>query len=231
MNTTTHPQWELSDNGAGGAWDTGDDFIQFNIADDVKCKGSANEVQTGTAIINFNTDSVKTIVLRMTGKAESKYEEFSFYIDDKRIVRVLASDDDYCQVHTCKMCNVSMAPQEVSLPKGDHTLRIEISTIDHKYHLNAYFRIEFSIKQADVCKSCECPSPTKPTEVQRPPRPTEVQRPPRPTPTSRPTATCIFIHIKFHKLHNFVENIEIVCANRNHILNKILRFRWHLQGK
>ena len=94
------------------------------------------------------------------------------FFDDKRIVRVLASDDDYCQVHTCKMCNVSMAPQEVSLPEGDHTLRIEISTIDHEYHLNAYFRIEFSIKQADVCKSCECPPPPKPTAVQRPPRPT-----------------------------------------------------------
>merc|ERR1712226_611584 len=33
-----------------------------------------------------------------------------------------------------------------------------MTTIDHQYHLNCYFRINFSIKQPDVCESCECPN-------------------------------------------------------------------------
>ena len=165
INPTNVPQWQLSDNGAGGAWIAGADFIQFNIADDERCNGTANEIQTGTAIIDFNTDSVKTIVLRMAGMAESSYETFSFYIDNVLTVRVQASDDDDCRVSTCNMCDVSMAQQEVSLPAGDHTIRIEIGTVDHLYHSKAYFRIDFSIKQADVCKECECPTPPNPTTI------------------------------------------------------------------
>ena len=133
------------------------DFIQFNIADDTRCGGVANAIQTGTAIINFHTDNVETIILSMTGVAESSYETFNFYVDDVLTVRVQASDNNYCQVSTCNMCDVSMAQQEVSLTAGDHTIRIEISTIDPLYHLNAYFRIDFSIKQPDICQSCECP--------------------------------------------------------------------------
>ena len=153
-----NPQWQLSENGAGGSWKAGDDFIQFDIADDAKCGGSANAVQTGTATITFSTNNVKTIVLSMTGVAESSYEKFDFYLDNALQVSVQASDNNYCQVSTCQMCNVAMAPQELSLSSGQHTIRIEMSTIDHLYHLNCYFRIDFSIKQPDVCKSCECPA-------------------------------------------------------------------------
>ena len=152
-----NPQWQLSENGAGGSWKAGDDFIQFDIADDHICGGSANATQTGTATITFSTNDVKTIVLSMTGVAESYFEKFDFYLDDSLQVSVQASDNDYCQVGTCKMCNVSMAPQELSLSSEQHTIRIEMSTIDHHYHSNCYFRIDFSIKQPDVCKSCICP--------------------------------------------------------------------------
>ena len=153
-----NPQWQLSENGAGGSWKAGDDFIQFDIADDTTCGGSANAIQTGTATITFNTNNVETIVLSMTGVAESSYEKFDFYLDNALQVSVQASDNSYCQVSTCKMCNVAMAPQELSLSSGQHTIRIEMSTIDHLYHLNCYFRIDFSIKQPDVCQSCECPA-------------------------------------------------------------------------
>ena len=154
---STNPQWQLSDNGAGGSWKAGANFIQFDIADDARCNGTASETQTGTAFIPFNTDNVETIVLSMTGRAESSYETFKFYIDENLTVTVQATDNDYCQAHTCNMCNVSMAPREVSLSAGNHSLRIEITTRDHLYHFNAFFRIDFSIKQPDVCNSCDCP--------------------------------------------------------------------------
>ena len=157
-SSTEAPQWQLSENGAGGTWKAGADFIQFDIADDTVCGGTANAIQTGTAIINFNTDNVETIVLSMEGVAESSYERFDFYIDNVLTVRVQASDSSSCQVSTCNMCDVSMAEREITLTAGSHTIRIEMTTIDHLYHLNCYFRINFSIKQPDVCKSCECPN-------------------------------------------------------------------------
>ena len=154
-------QWQFSDNGAGGTWKAGDDFIQFDIADDLKCGGNVNRTQNGTAIINFHTDNVKTFVIKMKGVAESGIEEFKLYINDVHKVFVQAPDDmsTNCERDTCKMCNVSMESHEVSKPfEGNRTIRIEVDTVDHLYHLDAFYRIEFSIIQADVCKACKCPT-------------------------------------------------------------------------
>merc|ERR1719225_1690545 len=94
----------------------------------------------------------------MEGVAESEYEKFMFYIDDVLTVTVQATDSPACQVSTCNMCEVSMAEQEVNLTSGSHTLRIEITTVDPLYHLNAYFRIDFTIKQKPICNDCKCPA-------------------------------------------------------------------------
>ena len=152
------PQWQLSDDGNGGTWKAGASYIQFDIANDLKCGGTATEKQTGTAILNFHVTEAQTIVLSMKGSAESSYEKFDCYIDDVLTAEVQATDSDICQVSTCNMCHVEMDEQELHLTAGDHTIRIEVDTIDAHYHSDAYFRINFSMKQSeDVCKSCDCP--------------------------------------------------------------------------
>ena len=152
-------QWVLSDNGAGGKWTGGKDFIQFDIANDLACGGEATEVQNGQAIMEFDTDSGEYIVLSMQGRAESKYETFKLFVDGAPVVTVQASDTATCKVSTCNMCEVQMEEQEFYLEPGHHQLRIEVDTIDEHYQNNAYFRIAFSIKQKDTCDSCTCPPP------------------------------------------------------------------------
>ena len=158
--------WELSDNGAGGTWKGDASSIEFNIANSVQCGGVASRQQTGTAIMNFFAEKEETIILSMEGKAESKYESFFLYIDGQPVVTVQASDTATCQVNTCNMCEVQMAEQEFHLDAGHHTIRITVDTMDGFYHSNAYFRIEFDVKQAEPCNDanslpCTCPPPGK----------------------------------------------------------------------
>ena len=152
-------EWETVENGAGGTWESGTNFIQFNIANDKECNGTASHSQSGTAILKFHNEIGKSIVISMEGRAESEYETFELFVDDKREVRVQASDGPTCKVHTCNMCDVEMKEQEITLAPGHHTIRVEIDTKDGKYHSNAFFRITFALKQKDVCKACECPKP------------------------------------------------------------------------
>ena len=159
-------EWQLSDNGEGGKWTGGTDFIQFDIANDVECGGSSDDAQTGEAVIQFdvNEGEGQTIVLSMRGVAESKYETFEMFLDGESIVTVQADDTPTCQVSTCNMCEVQMKEQELHLDPGHHTIKITIDTIDGFYHSNAYFRIEFEVVKPEPCNdangvACSCPPP------------------------------------------------------------------------
>ena len=149
-------KWKLSENGAGGNWISGPSYIQFNIANDKQCEGTADQRQTGTAIMDFDTNTAKTIVISMRGRAEADHETFELFVDDKLMVKVQASDSSSCEANTCRMCKVSKDEQEFTLNPGSHSIRIEIDTKDEYYHNNSYFRIDFAVKQSDVCKSCKC---------------------------------------------------------------------------
>ena len=156
----------MSDNGAGGKWSGGADFIQFDIANDVECGGAANNAQTGEAVMEFDVEDPQSIVLSMRGVAESKYETFELFLDGESLVVVQADDTPTCQVSTCNMCEVQMPEQEFHLDAGHHTIRITVDTMDGFYHSNAYFRIEFEVKQAEPCNDanslpCTCPPPGK----------------------------------------------------------------------
>ena len=71
-------EWQLSDNGAGGVWSGGADFIQFDIANDVECGGSSDDAQTGEAVMHFDVKEGEgqDVFLSMKGAAEFKYEAF-----------------------------------------------------------------------------------------------------------------------------------------------------------
>ena len=111
--------------------------------------------------MDFDTNTAKTIVISMTGRAEADHETFELFVDDKLMVKVQASDSSSCEANTCRMCKVSKDEQEFTLNPGSHSIRIEIDTKDEYYHNNSYFRIDFAAKQSDVCKSCKCQNPGK----------------------------------------------------------------------
>ena len=96
----------------------------------------------------------------MTGVAEAGYEEFEFLIDNELMIWFQAPHNVFesCEEGTCKMCNVSMGPHEISLSEGNHTIQINVHTVDEFYHKNAFYRINFSIKKEDGCKACKCPT-------------------------------------------------------------------------
>ena len=125
--------------------------------------------------MEFDVDGPTSIVLSMRGVAESNYEMFELFLDEESLVVVQAeeSSGDYpwensgeysCQESTCNMCEVHMPEQEFHLDEGPHTIRITVDTVDGWYHSNAYFRIEFAVKQAEICNGansipCTCPPP------------------------------------------------------------------------
>ena len=150
-------EWTTDDNGAGGIWKAGPNFIQFDIANDKECNGTASSLQSGTATMSFNNDISRHIVMSMEGRAESEYETFELFVDDILEFKVVASDGPTCRVDTCKMCEVQMEEKEIVLDPGAHTIRVEINTKDENYHHNAFFRINFAVKQTDTCQACVCP--------------------------------------------------------------------------
>ena len=161
-------EWQLSDNGAGGVWSGGADFIQFDIANDVECGGSSDDVQTGEAVMHFDVKEGEgqDIFLSMKGAAEFKYEAFDLYLDDQLIVRVQADNATDCQVNTCDMCEVEMDKIQLHLDPGHHHINITIDTMDGFYHNNAYFRIEFEVVKPRPCYDtndvpCSCSPPGK----------------------------------------------------------------------
>ena len=93
-------EWIMNENGNGGEWEPGPNFIQFNIANDKLCNGTSDKKQKGSATIEFDSSESKTIVLSMEGRAEANYEVFKLFVDDKKEFEVKASkgDEDGCQV-------------------------------------------------------------------------------------------------------------------------------------
>ena len=96
-------EWITKDNGAGGKWEPGSNYIEFKIANDKNCNGNATKRQTGTATIEFDSSESKTIVLNMEGRAEASYELFELFVDDVSKAKVQASgtssdDKDGCKV-------------------------------------------------------------------------------------------------------------------------------------
>ena len=93
-------KWITNTNGAGGNWEPGQNFIRFKIANDMRCNGTAFRRQKGNATIEFSSSDRKTIVLSMEGRAETNYEVFKLFVDDKKEFEVKASkgDEDGCQV-------------------------------------------------------------------------------------------------------------------------------------
>jgi len=153
------PEWQLSTIG-GGSWIKGENWIQFNIDNDIKCGGVTSVIQKGSATIDFYVGQAETIVISMQGVAESQYEKFDLYVDNALKASVQATDglNNGCKVSTCIMCDVSMPSQEFDVSIGNHTIRIEMDTRDGIYHNNAYFRMDFLIKQKEVCGACTCPT-------------------------------------------------------------------------
>jgi len=176
------PEWQLSTTG-GGSWLKGENWIQFNIDNDFKCGGVGSIRQTGTATIDFYVGQAETIVISMQGVAESQYEKFDLYVDEalKATVQATNNLNNGCQVSTCNMCDVSMPSQEFDVSTGTHSIRIEMDTIDGIYHNNAYFRMDFLIKQKEVCGACTCPT------VNTAPGAVVLTASPSTKPTSQPT--------------------------------------------
>ena len=150
-------EWVLTDNGAGGEWKGTPSSIEFNIANDAQCGGSATNPQKGTAIMDFSTDVEEIIVLSMHGKAEAEYETFELFFNGASLVTVQASDSPKCEVSSCNMCDVAMSEREFVLPPGQHNIKITVDTMDGFYHHDAYFKIDFKIKaKENPCNTCKC---------------------------------------------------------------------------
>merc|ERR1712136_61205 len=58
-------QWTTTDNGGGGKWETAQDFIRFNIANDKYCGGNTAKQQLGQAVLAFDNDHTKILILSM----------------------------------------------------------------------------------------------------------------------------------------------------------------------
>jgi len=152
-------EWKTTDNGNGGVWKGTASSIEFVIADSSECGGTADQQQYGEAIMDFFAETEETIVLSMKGSAESSYEVFRLFVDNILMVTVRASDNAKCKHSTCNMCDVKMPEQEFFLNSGQHEIRLEADTIDEAYHSNAYFQVDFKVKQKDICQQCVCKLP------------------------------------------------------------------------
>ena len=90
--------WKLNENGNGGEWEPGPNFIQFNIANDKRCNGTSDKRQKGSATIEFDSSESKTIVLSMEGRAEANYEFFELFVDNVSEAKVKAKKGPGCVV-------------------------------------------------------------------------------------------------------------------------------------
>ena len=91
-------EWTMMENGNGGEWEPGPNFIQFNIANDKRCNGTSDKRQKGSATIEFDSSESKTIVLSMEGRAEARYEFFELFVDNVRSAKILATNGPGCKV-------------------------------------------------------------------------------------------------------------------------------------
>ena len=91
-------EWIMTENGNGGEWEPGPNFIQFNIANDKKCNGTRDKRQKGTATIEFDSSESKTIILSMEGRAEANYEFFELFVDNVSEAKVKAENGPECKV-------------------------------------------------------------------------------------------------------------------------------------
>ena len=125
------------------------------------------------------------ITLSMEGRAESQYETMTLKSDGVIETTVRAVDQPnpslpgYCEVHSCDMCHVSMDTTTLHLEAGLHTLVVEVTTRDGRYHKDAFFEIDFSV----AGESPDCHSPPPPSPLQPPPL-----SPPPSSPASPPPA-------------------------------------------
>ena len=154
------PNWQFSTSG-GGTWLSSASTIRFDFDNDLKCGGLNGNIQSGTAHWTFTLVDEAVITLSMEGMAESQFETFTLVSDGITVTEVQASNGEggsTCQVHTCNMCPVSMPSTPLSLTAGDHTLRVDVTTIDGMYQNSAYFQITFSVE--GVCDGADtgtCP--------------------------------------------------------------------------
>ena len=88
----------MTENGNGGEWEPGPNFIQFNIANDKLCNGTSDKKQKGSATIEFDSSESKTIVLSMEGRAEANYEFFELFVDNVKKALIQAKNGPGCQV-------------------------------------------------------------------------------------------------------------------------------------
>jgi len=159
----------------GRGWTADEDSIRYDFINDSRCGGSVNFRQRGTATFTYQAPAPTTVEFEMDGVAESSYELFEFYVDGSRVVRIQASNNNFCKVSTCNMCNVAMPKQSYTFSGGQqHTIMIKADSLDGYYHNNCFFAIKFKIQQGAQCNGCpSCTAnPTK-APVFPTPRPTE----------------------------------------------------------
>ena len=194
------PDWQFTTTGGADdhQWSSSPGMIRFDFDDDLICGGPNGNgaVQRGVATWTMTLPHAADITLSMNGRAEAQYETMILKSDGVVVTTVEAVDQPdpdlpgYCLVHTCNMCEVSMPDTTLHLDAGQHTLEIEVTSDDHRYHEDAFFEIDFSVAGVPDCRSPPPPSspppplPPSPSLPPSPPPPPSHRRRRRRTPAS-----------------------------------------------
>ena len=89
------------------------------------------------------------------GIAEAHYERFEMFIDNALVMREQASNNNYCQVSTCRMCSVQSQERVLRITPGSHVMSIHATSLDGLFHQNCFFQFQFA---AADCTAFSCTS-------------------------------------------------------------------------
>jgi hypothetical protein len=122
--------------------------IRYNVENSLNCGGINSNIQTGTAVANIFTgsfDGNMNIDFSGIGEAQSSgFEKISFYLDDVLVGAGNAPGGG----QGCVMGPIVKTPS-IILPiklqaNRNYVFRINFSTVDPLFHVNAYYVVDLS---------------------------------------------------------------------------------------
>jgi len=150
--------WSLQFSGTnnGNPWvlSNNDKTIRYNVEDSTNCGGSNNKTQTGIAICCITTGPCSVLLnVDYDGVGEKQDDNFE-------VLRITLNGAIIGQGNSpggsqgCAMGPVIKNPPTISpiflSPNNVHELKIDFSTGDGLYHLDAYYQIDLTLSQICV---------------------------------------------------------------------------------
>ena len=161
--------------------------VRVAFQDSVNCGGSCNQVQTAKLSTNFYvSQNGVQLTANAFGSIEAQdpgFEALQVSVDGINLINLMSMNSN----KECEMEDRSDS-NSITLPVGCHKIEIFTSTVDARWHKNAYWQVTFTTS-GDGAPECIGPGIT-PTPTPTPtltPTPNSTGITPTPTPTLTPT--------------------------------------------